>query len=55
MGENISKGFKLQEGRFGLDIRKNFVILRVVRYWPRVPREVADTPSQEAFQVRFGY
>ena len=30
---------------------RNF-LLRVVRCWPRLPREVVDVPSLEAFKVR---
>ncbi|KFO90587.1 hypothetical protein N320_12978, partial [Buceros rhinoceros silvestris] len=43
---------KLKEGRFRLDIRRKFFTLRVVKHWHRLPREVVDAPSLEAFQVR---
>ena len=43
--------FQLEQGRFRLDIRKIFRV-SVVRHWHRLPREVADAPSQETLKVR---
>jgi len=44
-------GLKLEEGGFRLGIRKKFFTVRMVRPWNRLPSEVVDVPSLEAFKA----
>ncbi|KFR12778.1 hypothetical protein N306_08570, partial [Opisthocomus hoazin] len=45
-------GCKLKEGRFRLDIRKKCFTMRVVKHWPRLPREAVAAPSLAVFKAR---
>ena len=42
-------GLNLCQRRFGLDIWKSF-LEKVMMHWNRLPREVVESPSQEAFK-----
>jgi len=41
----------MRQGKFRLDIRKNFFTARVFKYWNRLPGEVAESPYPEVFKI----
>ena len=45
-------GFKWEEVKFRLEIRMKFFTVRVVRHWNKLPSEIVDAHSLEAFKVR---
>lgn len=45
-------GFKLEEGKFRLDVRKKFFTISVVKPWHRLSRRKVDAPSLESFNNR---
>ena len=48
----MGNGCKLKGGRFRSDIRKKFFAVRVVRPWPRLPREAVAAPSLAVSKAR---
>jgi len=43
---------QLKQRKFQLNLRKNFFPLKVTEPWPRLPREVVESPSLEIFKTR---
>ena len=46
----VHSGLRLCQGRFKLEIRKNFFTERVLRHWKRLPRAMVESPSLEVLK-----
>jgi len=44
-------GHKLKHRKFHLNMRKNFLTLRVTEHWNRLPRGVVESPPLEIFKT----
>ena len=44
-------GCKLEHRKFRTDMQKNFLTVRVMEHWNRLPREVVESPSLEIFKA----
>lgn len=45
-----AQGLNLHQWRFKLDVRKNFLVDKVVQHWKNLPRKVVQTPSLKTFK-----
>lgn len=43
-----------QDAKFRLNIRKNFFLVRLVKHWNWLLREVAESPSLDVFKRHVG-
>ncbi|KFV82909.1 hypothetical protein N308_04394, partial [Struthio camelus australis] len=47
-------GQKLNHRQFHLNLRQNFLTVRVTEHWHRLPREAVESPSLEIFKSHLG-
>ena len=45
-------GHKLKHRRVLLNIRKHFFTVSVTDHWPRLPRDIVESPSLEIFKTQ---
>lgn len=48
----MANGFKLEEGRFILELKRRFFTMRVVKHRNRLLREIVDSSFLQTFKVR---
>ena len=46
-----SSGLKLEHRKFHINTWKKFFMVRVMKHWNRLPREVVESPSLETFRT----
>jgi len=46
-----SNGLKLEHEKFRINMQKNFLTVRVMEHWNRLPREVVESSSMEIFKT----
>ena len=51
-GVTTNNAHKLAEGKFRLDIRRCYFMVRVARIWNQLPREVVQAPTLGGFKRR---
>lgn len=49
-----TKDIELRKGRYRLDIKEKFFIVKVLRHWKRFPREAVSVLSLRVLKARFG-
>jgi len=42
----------VHQGRFRLDVRRNFFTKRFIKHWNRMPSEVIESPSMKVCERR---
>ena len=53
-GRPKSNGLKLQNRKVCTNMRKNFLTVRLMEHWNRLPREVVESPSMEILKTYWG-
>ena len=51
VSSNLGDSVKMDHRKFHTKIQKNFFMVRVMEHWNRLPREVVESSSLEAFKA----